>query len=762
MSRSIPPLKPRLLALAIAASIVPAAALAQATGADTCPLGALSCPVVKDTFALCKRNDLLAFYVPGLPTTGDRDASPSQVTGDRFTSPDSNVFHLTGNASLERLDQLLRADTLTYNRTSTAYDATGDVRYQERGMLFSATGMHGTTDPEYGVANDVRYQLLTSRGNGVASQATMLDADHNQFRKVTYSTCDIHQRVWEIEARTMTMDRDAGVGRAHDVTMRLKGVPFLWLPYLRFPIDHQRQTGFLYPTFGSRSRAGEFVSAPFYWNLAPNYDATLTPTWFADRGAMLGVQFRYLTTVTQGELNLDYIPSDKTTDTERNHVTFSNQTRLPWGVQWTTSYNHVSDKAWFQDYGETSAATSQVVRLVSSSSYLTKSTNWWNAGIGADIYQITDPALPNTAAPYRRVPRVYFSAGQAIGGLGGPEWSVDTEAVRFVQSGTGKLGGERFDVYPRLDWPFRGPAWFVRPEAGVRYTAYDLPQAVAAGDPTHPTRTTPIVDLDAGLIFERDTHLFGTDYTQTLEPRAYYLYVPYRNQADLPLFDTQPLTFDFWQLFTTNSFSGADRQANANNLSLALTTRFLDPDGVEKLSASIGQIRYFTPQKVTLYPNGKAVDYSGSDYVANLTVALNDNWRVTSSQQWNPNTDRTDVSSVGLQRRLWGDGLVNFLYSYRRGLLEQAGMSAEVPVGAAWKLVGNYLYSLREKRVVDSFAGVEWDSCCTAVRLVARHYVYDQQGDFNNAIMFEIEFKGLGAYGQRTGAFVRNAILDYQ
>ncbi|HEU0277219.1 MAG TPA: LPS assembly protein LptD [Rhodanobacteraceae bacterium] len=763
MSRPHPPLQPRLLAFAIAMAVVPGAALAQAAAtAETCPLGALSCPVVKNNFALCKKNDLLKFYVPGLPTTGNREASPAQVTGDSFTSPDSNVFHLTGNASLERLDQLLRASTLTYNRTTTAYDATGDVRYQERGMLFSATGMYGTTDPEYGVADHVRYQLLTSRGNGVASQAIMLNADRNKFHDVTYSTCDIHQRVWAIQAKTMTMDRDTGVGRAHDVTMRLKGVPFLWLPYLRFPIDHQRQTGFLYPSFGSRSRAGEFISAPFYWNIASNYDATLTPTWFADRGAMLGVQFRYLTPVTLGAFDIDYVPDDKTTGTERNHVTLTNQTNLPWGVQWTTSYNHVSDSAWFQDYGETSATNSQIVQLLGSSSYLTKSTNWWTAGVGADIYQITNPALPNTAAPYRRLPRIYFTGGRPIGGLSGPEWGLDAEAVRFVQSGTGKLGGERFDLYPHLDWPLQGPAWFFRPEVGVRYTAYDLPQAVAPGDPTQPTRTTPIVDADAGLIFERDTHLFGTDYTQTLEPRVYYLYVPYRNQNDLPLFDTQPLTFDFWQLFTTNSFSGADRQMNANNLSLALTTRFLDPDGVEKLSASIGQIEYFAPQKVTLYPNGKAVDYSGSDYVANLTIALTDAWRLTTSQQWNPHTQETDVSSVTLQRRLWGDGIVNFLYSYRRGLLEQAGVSAEVPIGASWKLVGNYLYSLRDKRVIDSFAGVEWDSCCTAVRLVARHFVYDQQGDFSNAIMFEVEFKGLGAYGERTSSFVRNAILGYQ
>jgi LPS-assembly protein len=751
------PLTPRALAFAITLAVAPGMALAQGS-VDVCPLGAFTCPVVKNDFALCRKNDLLNFYEPGLPTEGNREASPAQVYGDRFSSPDSNLFHLSGNTALQRLDQLLRADDLTYNADTTAYDAEGHIRYQERGMLFSADSMKGTTTPEYGVADNVQYQLLGSRGNGVASQAIMLDRDRDKLHDVTYSTCDLHNRVWEIEAKTMTMDRDEGLGRAHDVTMRMKGVPFLWLPYMRFPIDNRRQTGFLYPSFGKRSRAGFFVSIPFYWNIAPNYDATFTPTWYADRGGLLDSQFRWLTDTSKGELNLDYMPHDRVADRNRGYLTLSNTTKLPWDLRWNTYIARATDKAWFQDFGE-NLITSRALQL-HSSSYVSSSGDWWNAGVGADWYQIVTPGISDRAAAYRRLPRLYFNADRPIGGPGGPEWGINTEAVRFVQPE--KIGGERFDMYPYLAWPLQGAAWFVRPEVGVRYTAYNLPQPVAGSNTDHPTRTTPIFDVDAGLIFERDAHLFGSDYTQTLEPRVYYLRVPYRNQDDLPLFDTRSLTFDFWQLFTTNSFSGADRQMNANDLSLALTTRFLDQNGVEKLSASIGQIRYFDPQRVTLRRGGKAVDYSGSNYVANLTIALNDNWRLTTSQQWNPNTDETDVSTVGLQRRLWGDGIVNLDYRYRRDLIEQASMTAEVPVGAAWKLVGGYTYSLRDKRAIDAFAGIEWDSCCTAIRILSRHYVYDFKGDSNNAIMFEIQFKGVGSYGQKAGSFLQNAILGYQ
>ncbi len=381
MPRRSKPLTPRALTFAIALAAAPGMAAAQAH-ADVCPLGAFVCPVVKNDFALCKKNDLLDFYVPGLPTEGDRAASQAQVYGDRFSSPDSDIFHLSGHTSLQRLDQLLRADSLTYNADTTRYAAEGHVRYQERGLLFSADSMQGTTDPEYGVADNVQYQLLTSRGNGAASQAIVLDDNRDKLHDVTYSTCDVHRRVWEIEAKTMTMNRAEGVGRAHNVTMRVKGVPFLWLPYLRFPIDDRRQTGFLYPSFGKRGRAGFMASIPFYWNIASNYDATFTPTWYAERGNLLGVQFRYLTTTSKGELNLQYMPDDKVADRNRGYLTFSNQTTLPLDLRWNTSIAHATDKAWFQDFGQ-NLTTSRVTTL-HSSSYVTRSNEWWNAGIGAD------------------------------------------------------------------------------------------------------------------------------------------------------------------------------------------------------------------------------------------------------------------------------------------------------------------------------------------------------------------------------------------
>jgi LPS-assembly protein len=331
-----------------------------------------------------------------------------------------------------------------------------------------------------------------------------------------------------------------------------------------------------------------------------------------------------------------------------------------------------------------------------------------------------------------------------------------------------------------------------------RYTAYQLddnyqnynyyglqnPGQVSPFTQQDPTRALPIVSVDSGLVFDRSTSLFGQDYTQTLEPRLYYLYVPYRNQDNLPLFDTSLMTFDYWQLFSTNQFSSADRQMNANNLTAAVTTRLLDDGGVERLSASFGQIRYFTPQQVQM-PNGAtttspATDWAGSSYVAQLDLQLNDRWRFSSSYQWSPNTRQTDMAMFQMQGRLGLDGVVNFTYIYRQGLLEQYSTSAVYPLSESWRLIGGWTYAVPVKGVtsplhgtVEALAGVEYDSCCVTLRLVDRNYVNQGYYGFgpiptgnsnyrDNAIMFEVVFKGLGSTGGQIDPLLRRDILGYQ
>jgi LPS-assembly protein len=589
--------------------------------------------------------------------------------------------------------------------------------------------------------------------------------------------------------------------------MRFGGVPILYLPYFSFPIDNQRKSGFLYPMIGNSSRGGLMASAPYYFNLAPNYDATVDPRIYTSRGVMLAGEFRYLLPGTTGQLNFEYLPNDRgtyekgdpaaqnTQGDDRWLLKYNDNSHLwgPWSL--SASINRTSDKNYLHDFGNDLYTSS--IGTLTSSTYVHGGGNWWNASLGADSYQNVDPYLPDSSLQYKRWPRATF--GMDVPLARWLEFGMNTEGVAFRKDDN--VEGKRVDLYPYLAADFRGPAWFVRPKLAYRYTAYDFDNdrsrygyygRLAPGQASpftdgSPSRSLPIASLDAGLIFDRRTALFGNDYTQTLEPRLYYLYVPYRNQNNLPLFDTNLMTFDYWQLFAPNRYSGADRQMDANNLTAALTTRLLDDQGVERLSASVGQIYYFSPQHVLL-PNGNnsappPTDWSKSNYVAQLDMQLDDNWRLDTSYQWNPHKRtyvgndvlgdpvyagrNTDMAAMQVQRRIGGDGIVNFSYRYRRGLLEQYDASVVYPVSDRWRLLGRWTYSELEKRTVEALAGVEYENCCVAMRVIGRHYVdsYNytvSHARTNSAVMFELEFKGLGAFNGQLEDILRRGILGYQ
>lgn len=794
----------RLLAVAAALALIGAPIDAEATTADatpiantkppvepTCALGSFYCPPRPISYAMCRPNALLDFYDPTLTRDSSlRDTANTDVHAEHVDSSNHSVYVLTGNVNMQRADQMLRADRVNYNDQTTDYDARGNVRYQDAGQLLAASHIKGNNASNRSVADDVRFQLLESRGNGTASHANLTDKQHSTYRQVTYSTCDVGHHLWEVRARQMTLDKSTGVGTAHSATMRFANVPFLYLPYFSFPIDDRRKSGFLAPSFGSSSHSGFMVSAPYYLNLAPNYDATLTPRLYSKRGAMLAGEFRYLLPRSNGQLNFEYLSRDhgddlvdsgiKTNGKQRYLLKLTDTTQLVPGWFFNTNVNRISDKNYLRDFSNDIYNTATT--MLASNAYIYGSGNWWSASFGVDSYQNADAYLSDQSMQYKRWPRATFNLNLPVAPW--LEFGMDNEAVSFRKDDV--IEGKRADLYPYLEGDFQGAAWFVRPKVAYRYTAYELDAnyqrygyggVLAAGqtspfDQRSPSRAVPITSLDTGLIFDRSTSLFGKSYTQTLEPRLYYLYVPYRNQDNLPLFDTQQMSFDYWQLFSPNQYSGADRQMNANNLTGAITTRLLDENGVERFSASFGQIRYFTPQKVKL-PGQPQTDWTGSDYVAEASVQLNDQWRASTSYQWNPNTRLTDLGALEFQRRISGDGVLNFSYRYRRtpgattSLLEQYDASAVYPISERWRLLARWTYSVKDQRTVEALAGVQYESCCVAISVVGRHYVneYDYVSSnpvTNNAIMFELQFKGLGAFNGQAEDFLRRGILGYQ
>ena len=780
-----PPRRP--LPRALAASGLGLAAAAHADEAPRAP-----------DFGLCRAGAFIDGHVDGLPTDGDRASATTEITARALTALRAGEYELTGDAEARRADQRLAAQRLRYASEAQTAKAEGDVRYQDRGLLAAAERADADLAKDVTTLESTHYQLLGSRtdgtparGNGVAAKARIEGGDGKQvthLEDVTFSTCDPGDRDWEISAREMTLDQASGEGTARGMRLRFKDTTLLALPYASFPIDDRRRSGFLLPSIGGGNNGGFDLTVPYYLNLAPNYDATLTPRIVSDRGFMAGGEFRWLTERQRGEASATYMPNDREADRSRFSYSLRHSASLNPNFYVVSDLNRVSDPRYFEDFGDglTAAATS----LLPSSAYLHGRGAWWNLAFGGDDIEVTDPRIGAAAEPYRRLPRFtaeldYPLADFVRVGLRGEAVAFDKDDyLDDAGARVDVVTGQRYDVTPFVAFPLERAFGYVRPEFAFRETRYTLD---GARDDS-PSRGTPVSSLDAGLFFDRPTTLFSTALRQTLEPRLYYLRVPYRDQRELPLFDTQELTFSFAQLFRPNRFTGADRQMDANQLTLALSTRLLDDtDGNQLLRASLGRIQYFDDRRVdlaTLFcpdrndilsgclrnplpgpvgsPTFGGPADSASAWAAEIELRPSDRWRLAVSQYYDGDDRRTDLSSVRIQHQFGERGVANLAYRFRRDLLEQVDASTAFPLTERTRLVARWNWSLKDERTLEALAGVEFGDCCYAFRVLGRHYVRNVQGDTANAIFLELELKGLGSLGRRSEDFLRRAILGYR
>lgn len=711
-----------------------------------------------DNWDLCPVNDVIPVF-DGAPAANgnrtDRANQPTDLAGDQAEGVEGAVMNLQGNVALTRGDQFLGADKLTYDSETERYVAEGSIRYQDSGMRLVAERAEGNQAADQHEISNLRYQLVSRRGNGGADRIT-LDGVEGSLHGSTYSTCPPEDRRWEVRAKRIDINTEEGMAVARSATLRIGKVPVLHVPWVMFPIDERRRTGMLFPSISNSGRNGFDWRQPIYLNLAPNYDATISPRIMSARGALLGAEFRYLHETGAGSVSGVTMPNDKLRDRSRGHFAYNAYENL--GRNWQARANlfWISDPRYFEDFN--SSISGIAVTSAQSNLGVYGRGRYWQAGLMADYWQLADFTLGEANLPFNQLPRAYAHWEQPFA-----RWfttGVDAEVVRFAHEV--RPGGSRFDVKPYISMPLEGASWFLKPTLAWRYTAYQLDDALATAlGAKSPSRSLPIASLDAGLFFDRDARIDGEDYLQTLEPRLFYLYAPYRDQDNLPLFDTGLMTFSWGQLFRDNRYSGSDRQTDANQLTLAVTSRLIrESDGREKLSASLGQIRYFSDSRVTI-PGELPIGRGKSAWVADVGWAPSDRWTVGVSYQWDPKFRRQDLIGVRAQYLLPDDGVVNFGYRYRRDLLEQADVSFLYPLNASWSVVGRHYYSLLDKKPLETIAGVQWDSCCIAVRLVGRRYIHNREGELSNGIMLEIELKGLGSAGQDTRKTLRRAILGY-
>ncbi len=711
----------------------------------------------------CVSPETLPVFNADPVSSENRELTETDIQADNLNLEKEKVTVFEGNVLLQRSDQWMNTDKLTYTHENEQFVTEGPVRYQDRSIRLTAREAQGDQKQDTMSLKGVQYQFSDNLGNGTAQLATM-KGETGELDIATYSTCPPGQRQWEFSANHITVDQEKARGTATNATLRVGGVPVLWLPYISFPTDDRRRSGVLSPIVGNDQRNGFDLQVPIYWNIAPNYDATFTPRWLSERGFMLGTEFRYMTNQSTGRLETTWLPSDEITNRDRSYIQFDHFTAINPTWYFLTDLNNVSDRRYFADFGQ-SLNTTSIAFLNSDIGIYGRGRNW-SASASLQYWQLASPdlAFNENNSPFHRLPRLQASWYKPVNPWF--EFGIQSELVRYERNNIldENVGGTRIDLQPYVKMPFSGASWYVTPELAWRYTRYsdvDSSLLPLGGGDTSPQRSLPIVSLDAGMVFERSMQWRSESYLQTFEPRFFYLYVPYRDQNNFPIFDSRDLTFDWPALFRSNRFGGADRQSDANQATIAVTTRFYEQDsGRERLSASLGRVSYFEDSRVTLPTSGLSAT-SGSAWIAQIDWTLSDNWNLGMTQQWDPDNKQTQFSGVRSQVR-WGEsGLFNAAYRYRQNSLEQTDISFRIPLRKDWNVLGRWNYSLEDRRSLERLLGLEWKSCCVALRIIGREYVRSFADQSNFGLYVELELNGLGSFGRDTESLLDNAILGY-
>jgi LPS-assembly protein len=671
--------------------------------------------------------------IPVIPDSGDDQV---YIQADQATLVQEATSEFSGAVIVRHRNQQLEADHARYNTTRGLLDAEGNVRLLGPGLLITGSDIHTNLNQDTASVSNAVY-FTAEHANGKADKLEMLNKDFMELASASYTTCDPEDPTWLLSASTITLDQSTQQGSASSVVMRVQDIPVFYFPYIRFPIGDKRLTGFLYPSFGTSDNLGAQLKVPFYWNIAPNYDATFTPWFMSTRGNMLETEFRYLHSINNGMMNFDYLNRDKVTDEQRYAARWQHIGN-PW-AGWNTliDYGKVSDTQWFDDFGNSLNATS-ITNLLQQARVAYGTVNW-DITTNVQAYQTI-----NGTASYERLPQLLFKTHipQRDNRL---NYFVSGELVNFGNPDD-VVQGQRFDLLPQVSYNWRSAWGFVTPKLAYRYTQYELDNTSPGQDPT-PARSLPTISLDTGLFFDRDTRIANADLVQTLEPRLYYVYTPYRDQSNLPVFDTAQLQFDVNNPVRADYFQGPDRVEDANRLTALLATRFLSKaTGQEKFMAGIGGIYYFADELVTL-PGSSPIE-AGTTYIIGEVVTRPDrHWYLRADSQWDPDT--SEFNSHNLRVTYTAEKNLSLLLNHRftRNSVETVEGGFGWRINPRWHLDGRYLYDLLNDRSQESELGLRYDSCCWALSLKAKERFIKDTVPYDTSVYLEVELKGLSSFG---------------
>lgn len=703
---------------------------------------------------------------------GLREEVPVFLEADRLRGHSERETEAEGAVRLRKRGQALFADWLRYERPAEEVDARGNVRIEHGADVVEGTRLRFNLETERGFMDAPRYTLHKSpppAGGAAAFEPTdargsaerILFEGPGRYRaeRAEYTTCGPGNEDWYVRAGELEIDKARNAGTARDATVVFRGVPVLYSPYLSFSLHQERKSGFLTPHFGTSSRSGWELTVPYYWNIAPNRDATIAPRWLAKRGVQLNTEFRYLEPGYQGEARIEWLPSDDRLGGAQRHAYFLRHSQsLPYGWSGSLNLQGVSDGAYFADLASQIALTSQVV--LPREGALSRGGTWAGSG-GYGFSALVqswatlqrDPLQPVTP-PYSRLPQLTLNAWRPD--LLGSDFDFYGQATRFEHPT--QVSGSRLVAYPSLSLPLQLPYAFLTPKLGLHLTRY-LIEPNAAGF-TDRSRSVPVFSADSGLVFERDTRFAGRDLIQTLEPRAFYLYVPFREQSAIPVFDSAQQDINFASIFAENQFSGWDRINDANQVTLGVTSRLIDAhSGSEQLRMGVAQRYYFQTQRVTL-PGVPVRTSTSSDLLAALSGTVWPHWTAEAGWQYSTNFSQTQKFNVGVRYQPGPGRVLNLSYREALNALRQTDFSTQWPLGRGWVGLARWNYSLRDRRTLEALAGLEYASECWVLRLAAHRFATATQ-QASTTFFVQLELSGVSRIGSNALETLRRNIGGY-
>ncbi|MDD1642358.1 MAG: LPS assembly protein LptD [Methylococcaceae bacterium] len=717
-----------------------------------------------------------------VPEADKRDVSPLDVESNYAEVFDNEIGSYSGNVKMKRADQQSSSNTANYDSVSEVLDLHGNVYYSEDELALSSESATLNLASDKAKLRNVQFIAPTTPLRGRA-QAVYRDSKIlSRYKDVAYTSCRPGNQDWVIHASELKMNKTTGKGAAKNTWIEFKGVPVFYSPYLAFPIDNRRLSGFLTPTFGSTQNSGFNISTPYYWNIAPNYDATLIPRYLTKRGPLLAGKFRYLTEQSQGKVGVEYMPDDQILNKARYLGSIKNMSIITPHISSNLDLNYVSDKTYFANLGNALSFANY--------SYLNSNANISYADQGISFttrvenWQSTNIAIPDADLPYRKLPQVNLNLDHAFKFM--PLYTaMENEYVYFQHTNVNanlsngqtinlKPSGQRINTKPSVSIPLQTAGSFFTPKLSLQHTQYFLSsgqpvvnngqQVGTAG--TSISRTLPLFSADSGLFFERNLKIADSSFLHTLEPRLFYLYVPYTYQQDIPVFDSAQYDFNYSSMFRENSFSGTDRIQDANQITTAITSRLVDDKAnLERLKLSVGEIFYFRDRLVTVPDTPIQQTGNFSNLVTELSSELTHQISLNSGLQWNPQQNQIQRVNAAVHFSNQANELINIGYIYRNNPLitdgsndiTQSDMSFRWPIYDKWYALGRWQYSWLYNETQDALFGVEKENCCWRFRIIGRHYINNLAnlnnplgntnqaitGTAQNGLFFEIELKGL-------------------